>query len=524
MLETELDDVELELTDRADDFFVPGLLNEELRQSFVGQLHETLIKLLGLERIPVDHLLYYFGREPGNAREMKGFPLGERIADLEVAGVVQSNDIARIGLFNRAFGDFNYNSFGTSGDASASFYGEISPTAGDRSAENDDGDRADEEEENDAANDDAAVSKRRKSPEGNNRRVQRRQDDEESPAVASPAFASCAGSDDDEGMEIASSDEHLQSQFAADPEASVAVLPVEELERLRDTNAAAVDRVAPRPLEPHTPGGTLVSLSGCRQTDAGNEATAGSAVDVVPAPAFIRWTPRELETHSLQLPRSRRRGGAKASKRAPTVAPSVPYEWRCLACTALTNGNRNCSECGTETSAGACRVFLGQLRKLQTAELAADLIARVAPSVTVLHVESHTNAGSGRTKGCAWAYLDSAKDAHALVAALHRRAFVDIDADGGEGVWYIPPPAITGCSESADQAALATLSEFARIRVEEHQQEGEEHTSEQQNYDGSAAQRSSFLMPRQPVVAEIPAGSLLDKLGADCFFDQKKEQ
>ena len=51
-----------------------------------------------------------------------------------------------------------------------------------------------------------------------------------------------------------------------------------------------------------------------------------------------------------------------------------------------------------------------------SAELATAMLRSVAPDVTILHIESHTNGADGRGKGCAWAYVNSVEDAMRVTA------------------------------------------------------------------------------------------------------------
>eukprot|EP00672_Neobodo_designis_P018357 CAMPEP_0174831182 /NCGR_PEP_ID=MMETSP1114-20130205/2955_1 /TAXON_ID=312471 /ORGANISM="Neobodo designis, Strain CCAP 1951/1" /LENGTH=599 /DNA_ID=CAMNT_0016065003 /DNA_START=139 /DNA_END=1938 /DNA_ORIENTATION=- len=253
-----------------------------------------------------------------------------------------------------------------------------------------------------------------------------------------------------------------------------------------------------------------LSLADVEAARAAGPAFAAAADRVAPRPidgmTFVRWSPQALRTSSLMSavnpPKSRGRAGRKA--KAPVVAATVPFHWRCLACSALTDGNKTCGECGSESSMTACRVFVGQLRKQHTAELLSHLIGLVCPDAKVLHIESHTNGHTGRSKGCAWVYLDSTRDAVALTAALHRRAFVDVDAAGNEGVWY------------TDGAAMEdALANFAAERVDAAT------FAPSQGADDTAAMpagmRCPQLMPRQPVVAELPGKSLLAELALDAF-------
>lgn len=183
--------------------------------------------------------------------------------------------------------------------------------------------------------------------------------------------------------------------------------------------------------------------------------------------AFVRWEPQELHT-ALPTPKPARRGA--------TSAPAV-FPWRCLACGTVTAGPRSCGNCRAPLATSACRVFLGQLRKDLSAELATAMVRSLAPDVTILHMESHTNGVDGRGKGCAWAYVNSVEDA-LRITALHKRVFVDLDAENSEGFWFVK-----------DATLSAHLCGMADII-------------------GSTRGRPVWL-PRQPLVAELPSKSML---------------
>lgn len=238
----------------------------------------------------------------------------------------------------------------------------------------------------------------------------------------------------------------LRPRLSAD--AAVAMLtkamtymPLADIDAARGAGpvfTAAANRVAPKPL-------------GC---------------DAV---AFVRWEPQELRT-AMPAPKPKRGGSAAAP--GPVMFP-----WRCLACGNISVGPRHCQSCRAPLAQSACRVFLGQLRKDLSAELATAVLRSVAPEVTILHMEAHTNGADGRGKGCAWAYVNCVEDAM-RVTALHKRVFVDLDKDGGEGFWFVQNDAL--------KPHLATLA------------------------DAVGAQRARPVwMPRQPLVAELPGKSML---------------
>jgi hypothetical protein len=100
-------------------------------------------------------------------------------------------------------------------------------------------------------------------------------------------------------------------------------------------------------------------------------------------------------------------------------------------------------------------------------------------------MESHTNGADGRGKGCAWAYVNSVEDA-LRITELHKRVFVDLDADNGEGFWYI--------KDAALKPQLNAMAEAI----------------------GSMRTRPLWL-PRQPLVAELPSKSMIADYVNDHF-------
>ena len=156
------------------------------------------------------------------------------------------------------------------------------------------------------------------------------------------------------------------------------------------------------------------------------------------------------------------------------------FPWRCLACQSLTHGPRACLSCHTPINFSACRVFLGQLRKDLTAELTAYMLRSVAPEIEVLHVESHTNPQDGRGRGCAWVYVSTVEEALKVVA-LHKHIFADIDADGHEGFWFVRNPAM-----------VPFLGRMADVV--------------------GATRHRPQVLPRQPMVAELPGKSIMSDI------------
>ena len=100
VLETVLDDLELELSDRTDELAAVMLVHEELCNTLAHELVYTLCQLLCLHRVGILDVLEHLGRETWKSLEMEHFALGKGIADLEVAGIGQTDDVTRISLLD----------------------------------------------------------------------------------------------------------------------------------------------------------------------------------------------------------------------------------------------------------------------------------------------------------------------------------------------------------------------------------------------------------------------------------------
>ena len=70
---------------------------EQLRHAFVHELVDAFGQLLEFQRVGVLDITELLGSERGNAGEFELLAFGEGVADLEVARVVQTHDVARIG-------------------------------------------------------------------------------------------------------------------------------------------------------------------------------------------------------------------------------------------------------------------------------------------------------------------------------------------------------------------------------------------------------------------------------------------
>ena len=95
VLQTVLDDLELQLSDGSYDLASIELIGEDLCHAFVHELVDALGELLGLHGVGILDVHEQFGRERWDAGEVKVFAAGEGIADLERAAVVgQTYDVA----------------------------------------------------------------------------------------------------------------------------------------------------------------------------------------------------------------------------------------------------------------------------------------------------------------------------------------------------------------------------------------------------------------------------------------------
>ena len=102
VLQTILDDLELQLPHRTDNLTPVELVDEELCHALVHQLFDTLVQLLGLHGIGVLDVFEHFGRETWQSAEMYHLSFGQRVADLEYAVVRQSHDVAGPSLVDGA--------------------------------------------------------------------------------------------------------------------------------------------------------------------------------------------------------------------------------------------------------------------------------------------------------------------------------------------------------------------------------------------------------------------------------------
>lgn len=103
MQQAVLNDIELQFANRADDLSVPLILREQLSDSLIGKLLNSFGQLLRLHWIGVDDFFEELWRKIGDTLKQDGFAFCQRIADLEIARVIQPDDISREGIFDECF-------------------------------------------------------------------------------------------------------------------------------------------------------------------------------------------------------------------------------------------------------------------------------------------------------------------------------------------------------------------------------------------------------------------------------------
>ena len=94
VLQTVLDDLELQLTNGADDLTSVELVDKELGHTFVHELVDAFLQLLGFHGVVVLNVFEHLGRERRQSAEVKLFALGEGVTNLEDAVVGQSDNVA----------------------------------------------------------------------------------------------------------------------------------------------------------------------------------------------------------------------------------------------------------------------------------------------------------------------------------------------------------------------------------------------------------------------------------------------
>ena len=99
-----LDDVELEATDGAQDgvAFHAFEIVEDLDGAFLGEFVETFFELFSLEGVAEDDADEVFGAESWDALVGDGFSCEEGVADMELSGVPEPDDVAGVGFLDVA--------------------------------------------------------------------------------------------------------------------------------------------------------------------------------------------------------------------------------------------------------------------------------------------------------------------------------------------------------------------------------------------------------------------------------------
>ena len=90
--------LELEHAHRAENVVVADDRPEHLHRALLGHLQQPLLQLLHLQRVLQHHPAEVFGREVGDTGELERFLVGEGVADLDGAVVVDADDVAGPGL------------------------------------------------------------------------------------------------------------------------------------------------------------------------------------------------------------------------------------------------------------------------------------------------------------------------------------------------------------------------------------------------------------------------------------------
>src|SRR5436309_9762275 len=88
------DDFELQLPNGAEQQRVADIRFEYLYRAFLAELAQSFLQLLCFERIPRTRNREELRREIRNALEVKRFAFGQRVADLQLAVIVNADDVA----------------------------------------------------------------------------------------------------------------------------------------------------------------------------------------------------------------------------------------------------------------------------------------------------------------------------------------------------------------------------------------------------------------------------------------------
>ena len=102
VLQAILNHLKLQLSHCSYDLTVVELVDKQLRHTFVHQLVNTFLKLLGLHGVIILNIFEEFGRERRQSTEMQLFAFSNRITDLKDASCIrQTYDISWPCLVNR---------------------------------------------------------------------------------------------------------------------------------------------------------------------------------------------------------------------------------------------------------------------------------------------------------------------------------------------------------------------------------------------------------------------------------------
>ena len=106
--------------------------------------------------------------------------------------------------------------------------------------------------------------------------------------------------------------------------------------------------------------------------------------------------------------------------------------WKCAFCHSHSFGH-HCMGCSRHRDAAALRIFVGQLCKEGTQQVVQKMVEVLCPKLTApcIFVEPHTDANTGRGKGCAWIYVHALEDIPYVVKSLNKRTFVTVDENSG---------------------------------------------------------------------------------------------
>ena len=110
--------------------------------------------------------------------------------------------------------------------------------------------------------------------------------------------------------------------------------------------------------------------------------------------------------------------------------------WSCSNCNNSRAFGHKCQTCHKSRDISALRVFMGQLTKEGDVQLIIKMLEVLCPEIdqatSLLHIEPHTHANTGRGKGCAWVYVSTFDQVLYIVGRLHKRTYPTVNAETGE--------------------------------------------------------------------------------------------